>query len=71
VFLLEPDCVVIKDLCLQFLLTLVTGTDNLDENLALSHLMTNSVFEPLIEVYIYIFNLNDLLICSNLIDTFK
>lgn len=46
----EPECVIIKDLCLQFLLTIVTGTDNLNENPALCHFMTNSVFEPLTEV---------------------
>jgi hypothetical protein len=48
--MLEPECAIIKDLCLQFLLTLVSGTDNLNENSALCHLMTNSVFEPLTEV---------------------
>lgn len=46
----EPECVVVKDLCLQFLLTIVTGTDNLNENAMLQHLMANSVFEPLTEV---------------------
>lgn len=54
ILFLEPECIVVKDLCLQFLLTIVTGTDNLNENPALRHLMTNSVFEPLTEVYIYI-----------------
>lgn len=50
IMLREPECVVVKDLCLQFLLTIVTGTDNLNENPSLRHLMTNSVFEPLTEV---------------------
>ncbi|VVC25291.1 Hypothetical protein CINCED_3A015664 [Cinara cedri] len=49
IMLREQECVIIKDLCLQFLLTIVTGTDNLNENPALCHLMTNSVFEPLTE----------------------
>lgn len=50
----EPECVIIKDLCLQFLLTIVTGCDNLNDNPVLRHLMTNSVFEPLTEVNINI-----------------
>lgn len=49
-FFKEPECVIIKDLCLQFLLTIVTGCDNLNENPFLRHFMTNSVFEPLTEV---------------------
>lgn len=47
---LEPECVVIKNVCLELLLTIVTGTDNLNENPILPHFMTNSVFEALTEV---------------------
>ncbi|XP_050528381.1 armadillo-like helical domain-containing protein 3 isoform X2 [Daktulosphaira vitifoliae] len=48
--LCEPECVVVKDLCLQLLLTIVTGTDNLSDNRIICHLMSNSVFESLIEI---------------------
>jgi len=49
-YFLEPECIVIKNVCLELLLTIVTGTDNLNENPVLRHFMTNSVFEALTEV---------------------
>lgn len=61
ILFIEPKCIVVKDLCLQFLLTIVTGTDNLNENIIIRHLMTSSIFEPLIEVktkYNYLLNIH-------------
>ncbi|XP_023345372.1 UPF0668 protein C10orf76 homolog [Eurytemora carolleeae] len=47
-FLTEDSPVCLKDLCLKFLLVLVTGTDNVSSNTLLEYLLITSVFDSLI-----------------------
>ena len=49
-FLSEDYPAVLKDLCLQLLLVIVSGTDNVSTNTLLEYLMINTVFDSLVGI---------------------